>query len=241
MKLIADMHCHTIASTHAYSSALENIKSAKEKGLYAIAITDHAENIPGAPGTWYFNNLTVIPKTVEGVKVLKGVEANVLNIKGELDVPLNLKAPLDWVIASIHDVAFTGKHGLEECTETWLNVCKDPRVNVIGHSGMATFAYDYEKVIPEFGRNGKLVEINNSSHHSRPGSEANCKKIAQLCKKYNVSIIVNSDAHFCTQVGSFDNALELLKEVDFPEELVVNANINQLNNYLKQYTSFFNS
>lgn len=239
MKIIADTHCHTIASTHAYSTVLENVKYAKKQGLYAIAITDHSENMPGSPRTWYFNNLRTIPKEIDGVKILRGVEANVLNSKGELDIPQDLRVPLDWIVASIHDVAYSGKHGIEECTQAWLNVSKDPSVNVIGHSGLVSFVYDYERVIPEFGRNGKLVEINNSSFYVRKGSEGNCKKIAQICKKHEVYIIVNSDAHFCTRVGKFDKALELLKEIDFPEELIINADIDRFSGYLRKYTNFF--
>ena len=239
MKIIADTHCHTIASTHAYSTVMENIKEAKNKGLYALAITDHAENMPGSPRTWYFDNLKTIPREVEGVKILRGVEANVLNAKGELDIPQNLKVPLDWVVASIHDVAYSGKHGIEECTNAWLNISKNPKVNVIGHSGLISFVYDYEKVIPEFGRNGKLVEINNSSFYARKGCEGNCKRIALLCKKHGVNIIVNSDAHFCTRVGVFDDAIQLLEEIDFPEELIINSDIKRFNEYLKQYTNFF--
>ena len=116
---------------------------------------------------------------------------------------------------------------------------KNPQVNVIGHSGLVSFVYDYEKVIPEFGKNGKLVEINNSSFYVRKGSERNCKKIAELCKKHEVSIVVNSDSHFCTRVGKFDKALELLKEVEFPEHLVINADKTRFENYLKEHTQFF--
>lgn len=244
MKIIADTHCHTIASTHAYSTVMENITAAKSQGLYALAITDHAEHMPGSPGTWYFNNLKAIPKVVEGVNVLKGIEGNVLNVKGELDIPQNLFEPLDWVIASIHDAAYTGNHGTEECTETWLNICKNPLVNVIGHSGRyPSFIYDFEKVIPEFGRNGKLVEINESSFSTKHGQDCkkNCKDIALMCKKHRVNVILNSDAHFCTNVGKFSNAISLLKEIDFPEELIINADINRFKNYLEEYTSYFKS
>ncbi len=239
MKIIADTHCHTIASTHAYSTVMENIQAAKNQGLYALAITDHAESTPGSPGTWYFNNLNTIPKEVEGVKVLKGVEVNVLNSKGEIDIPKDVKAPLNWVVASIHDISYTGKHGLEECTQAWLNISKNPCVNVIGHSGMASFVYDYEKVIPEFGKNGKLVEINNASFYVRESSISNCKKIAETCKKHSVPIIINSDSHFCTNVGKFDNALRLINEINFPEELIINADKKRFENYLKEYTNFF--
>ena len=49
MKIIADTHTHTIASTHAYSTLLENVGYAKKAGLRAIAITDHGPAMPDAP------------------------------------------------------------------------------------------------------------------------------------------------------------------------------------------------
>ena len=50
--IIADLHTHSLASTHAYSTIREMVDSAAEKGLKAIAITDHARTMPGAPGPW---------------------------------------------------------------------------------------------------------------------------------------------------------------------------------------------
>ncbi len=240
MNIIADTHCHTVASSHAYSTIIENINEAAKQNLYAIAITDHGKTMPSPPGTWYFENLKIIPKKINGVNVLRGIEANILNSRGELDIPtLKENFRFDWIIASIHDVAFSGERDMDSCTETWMNVAKNPVVNVVGHSGLSSFVYDYEKVIPEFGRNGKLVEINNSSFNVRPGSTQNCKKIAEICKKHKVSIIVNSDAHFCMQVGKFEKALKLLKEIDFPEELVINADVNRFKSYLIEHTNFF--
>lgn len=56
MKIIADLHTHTVASTHAYSTLQEMVTAASEMGLSAIAVTDHGVEMPGAPkaGTWYF-------------------------------------------------------------------------------------------------------------------------------------------------------------------------------------------
>ena len=69
-----------------------------------------------------------------------------------------------------------------------------------------------------------MVEINNSSllGNSRRGSEINCKEIALLCKKIGTKIIVNSDAHISFAIGGFDKAIEMLEEIDFPEELIMN-------------------
>jgi putative hydrolase len=86
MNLIADTHTHTIASTHAYSTLTEMVHAAAERGLYAIAITDHGAEMPGSPGRWYFHNLKVVPRNLEGVLVLRGQEADVVNFEGDTDL-----------------------------------------------------------------------------------------------------------------------------------------------------------
>ena len=101
------------------------------------------------------------------------------------------------------------------------------------------YAYDYEKVIPLFGENHKLVEINDHSFVSRKQNIENCKKIALCCKKHGVPIVVDSDAHFEVHVGEFGHALEMLSEIDFPEELILNASAERLNDYLRKYTGIF--
>lgn len=237
MKIIADTHTHTIASTHAYSTVQEMFKEASDINLYALAITDHAQTMPGSPREWYFDNLVAIPDTLYGVRVLRGVEANVTNYEGEIDVPLHLQKSLDWIVASIHDITLKVEErpNVELCTKLWLNVCKNPYIRVIGHSGSHEFKYDYEKVIPEFGKNGKLVELNNSTFKNKKDAVCNCIEIAKICKKNNVPVILNTDAHFSTAVGKFDSTLEALKEIDFPEELIINADVSRFKAYLKKY------
>ncbi len=207
MQIIADTHTHTIASTHAFSTAQEMIRSASEKGLFAIALTDHGYNMPGAPkeGEWFFDCLGAIPAYLYGVRVLKGVEANVSDYFGGLDIPENTLKTLEWVVASMHTITIEGKSTVESCTNAWMSIAENPYVKVIGHSGTPYFKYDYEKVIPVFGKNGKLVEINNNTFKSRKSSAQNCVEIAKICKKTNTRIIVNSDAHFSTAVGVMDD------------------------------------
>ena len=255
MNLIADTHTHTTASTHAYSTLQENVHAAAQKGLYAVAVTDHGALMPGAPGKWYFENLCVIPRNLEGVLVLRGEETDVIDSDGNTDlIPSDLET-LDWVVASIHRQVFNHYSGsgtrkfqavaspkpatVEEVTSAWLSIAKNPRINVIGHSGTAEYVYDYETVLPEFGRNGKLVELNESTFRNRRSSVPNCKKIMGLCKKHGVPVIVNTDSHFSAQIGCFEHSLKLLEELDFPEELVVNSSVERFQAYLKQYTRVF--
>ena len=240
MKIIADTHCHTIASSHAYSTVLENAKEAKLKGLKYMAVTDHIGEIPGAPHSWYFHNLKVLPKKIEGVNILRGIESNVLGPSGRIEIPeFKTGMELDWVVASIHEPSWVGNSNIENCSNAWINVANNPSVNVIGHSGLVNFKYDYEEVIPIFKKNNKLIEINSSSFKVRPGCYNNCKKIAEICKKCEAYVVVNSDAHFAYDVGNFEDSLMLLNEVNFPENLIINASLELFERYLKNHTSFF--
>ena len=65
--IIADLHTHTLASTHAYSTVQEMAVSAHEKGLLALALTDHARTMPGAPGPWFFTAMRELPLLYKGV------------------------------------------------------------------------------------------------------------------------------------------------------------------------------
>lgn len=235
MNIIADMHTHTVASTHAYSTLQEMVHAAAQKSLFAMAVTDHGPAMPGAPGEWYFLNLKVLPRYIENVLVLRGEETNVIDMDGNTDINKRDCDILEWVVASMHERPLQNVSiSVEAVTEAWLNIAKNPKVNVIGHSGSQKFKYDYEKVLPEFGRNGKLVELNEGTFHGRKGSVPNCVKIMKLCKKLSVPIIVDSDSHFSAGVGNFENSLKLLKEIDFPEELVVNSDIGRFKSYLRQ-------
>ncbi len=240
MNIIADTHTHTVASTHAYSTLQEMVHAASLKNLYAIAITDHGITMPGAPGHWYFHNLKVVPHLQEGVLVLRGQETDVVDFEGHTDIEADSLGTLDWVVASIHAEAIPKERPtVEEVTNAWMNIAKNPHINVIGHSGTQEYRYDYESVIPEFGRQGKLVELNESSFTGRPDYIPNCKTIMELCKKRSVPIIVNTDSHFSTGVGCFGHSLALLKELDFPEELVVNSSVDRFKAYLRKYSIVF--
>lgn len=232
MKLIADLHTHTIASTHAYATITEMVNEASKLELFALAITDHARTMPGAPGPFYFESLAILPKYMNGVRLLRGIEANISDYNGNLDVEESLQQSLDWIVASMHTLTLKGKPSVEKCTNAYLNLAENPHVNVIGHSGSPYYKYDYEKVIPVFAKEGKLVEINDSAFRYKKDYLNNCVEIANLCKKYKARICVNTDSHFTHTLGRAYDTLEILKDIDFPEELIVNANVSTLKSYL---------
>ncbi len=140
IRIQADLHTHTAASTHAYSTILENCSSASELGLKAIAMTDHAMGMPDAPHLWHFLNMDVLPRKIRGVTVIRGIEADILE-GGSLDIPDMLYDKLEFVIASLHSQVFRPA-GIKEHTEAYLKVCENRSVDVIAHSTTAKFPYD---------------------------------------------------------------------------------------------------
>ena len=100
--VIADLHCHTVASDHAYSTITELANAAAEKGLVAVGCTDHGTGIQDAPHMWHFYNLDALPDTISGVRVLRGVEANVMDFAGRLDMEDYVLDRLEIVVASMH-------------------------------------------------------------------------------------------------------------------------------------------
>jgi len=86
MELLVDLHTHTIASGHAYSTLTENVQAASRRGLKLLGTTDHGPSMPGAPHLYHFGNLSILPESLFGVEILPGVEANITNHEGELDI-----------------------------------------------------------------------------------------------------------------------------------------------------------
>lgn len=233
MNIIADTHCHSIASDHAYSTVLENVTYAKKRGLKCIAITDHSPGITDGPHYWHFLNMKVIPRIVDGLLVLRGAEVDILNDEGKIDLDSNALNVLDWVNASFHAPACKPRDEAYH-TRAYLNIAQNPKVDVIAHSGTDSFKYDYETCIKAFKEYGKLVEFNNGSFLVRAGASKNCTEIAKLCKKYEVPVIVNSDAHFALSIGEVSRVLQMLQEIDFPERLIINADEERFFGYIKE-------
>jgi len=235
MKYIADLHTHTVASTHAYSTIMENARYASEIGLEILGVTDHGPNLPGAPQLWYFGNFKVLPKTLYGVRMLYGCEANIIDYEGNVDLPLEIQEGLDLMIASLHEPLMDGGKGADSNTTAILKAMDNPNVNILGHLGNPKFPINEEEIIKKAKEKNILIEINNSSFiSSRIGSQDTCTNIAKFCKKLGVRIILNSDAHFCYSIGEISFAQRLLKEIDFPEALIINENKDDLISYFNE-------
>lgn len=233
MELKVDTHTHTYASGHAYSTLIENAKSAKQNGLAMFCTTDHSESMPGAPHYWFFSNQRVLPRFIEGVAIIRGVESNIMNTQGEIDIHPSVDKNLDWVIASFHEPVFRPSNSAAH-TEALLNVIKGGRVDALGHLGNPNFDFDFEAVIQCAVEHNVAIEINNTTlkGNSRVGSVDRCYEIARIAKAKGAFITSGSDAHFCNDVGGLDLVSSLLDKVGIDSTKVITHSPQQFLSFL---------
>lgn len=237
IKDILDTHIHTLASGHAYSTIRENAQAAAKKGLELLAITDHAPKLWGSCQTIYFQNLKVVDRHAYDVELLMGVELNILDEQGNIDLPLRTLKQMDLTIASLHVPCFI-PGSREFNTEACVNAMKNPFVNILGHPDDPRYPVDYRALVQAAKEYEVLLELNNSS--LRPGgSRKNARgfdvEMLKLCMEYQTPIVIGSDAHVDTDIGRHDEALELLEEIGFPEELAVNRSVEELKKYANRF------
>lgn len=240
MNFVLDTHSHTIVSGHAYNTMKEMVDTASEKGLQGIALTDHAPMLPGTTGLFHFMNLYVIPRKMKGVEVFLGVELNIMDETGRVDLPESVYDNLDLVIASIHAPAecYGESKGMSLNTQAYLNAMKHKGIDIIGHPDDNRYPVDYDTLVAAAKEHRVLLELNNSSLNPKGYREQaleNQIQILELCKKYKTPISLGSDAHVDIDLGNFDRVKNVIEMCDFPEELIINTSLDKLKQHLNRW------
>ena len=213
-----DAHTHTIASGHAYSSLQEMAQAAAEKNVKYLGITEHGPSIEGTCPLLYFKNMFVVPRQMYGVRLLMGCEVNILDTEGHLDLTDDYLDRLDIGIAGIHIKCWKGGTR-EENTRGMLRVMHHPKIHIISHPGDGTAELLFEPIVLAARETQTLLEINSSSMiplRKKESARPNNLEILRLCRKYDVPIILGSDAHISFSIADYQYALPLLAETDSP-------------------------
>lgn len=234
MKIELDVHTHTVASGHAFSTLQEMAQAAADKGLKLLGITEHSPGIPGTCNPIYFRNLHVVPRRMYGIELLLGAEINILDTRGTLDLEEDYLKRLDLRIAGIHSLCYE-PGTREENTYGMVQAVRNPYVHIISHPADGTAQLDFEPIVQAAKEAHTLLEINNSSlrpTRNKPEARAHNLTLLRLCKQYEVPVILGSDAHISFDIATYDYALALLQETEFPEALVVNRDVQQFKAYL---------
>ena len=234
MKLVADLHVHTVSSGHAYSTVTENARAASDKGLELLAITDHGPAMPGGTHPYHFSNMRILPRSLFGVEILRGVEANIIDSEGNIDLADRFLKHLDIVLAGFHFDCY--KPGsVEENTRTMINTIAGGNVDIIVHPGNPGFKINPELVVKAAKAHNVLLEINNTSlaGASRKGSRENCTLLARTAARLDTKVSLGSDAHFSTAVGELSAAAQLAESAGLGAHQVVNTSAALIKDFLR--------
>ena len=222
---IIDIHTHTLASVHAYSTIREMAAAAKAKGLALLGISDHAPALPGTFHELYFCNFRVIRPAAYGIDIIMGAELNIMDYEGSVDLPARILQKMHYAIASLHDLVI--RPGTqEENTRALVGAMANPYVAIIGHPDNPAYPVDFDALARAAAEHHVLIEANNASHNPsgpRKGSELLARDLLAACRRHGTHIIIGSDAHIDIDVGEHSHTHAILADIDFPEELVLNS------------------
>lgn len=247
-RIKTDIHTHSLYSRHAYSTVAENVAAADAAGLDALGISDHFSCMlypePHIRNFQFFINQVIWPRVWGNVFVLRAAEADIISLNGGLfgqDIPCpenitgrtyreekslfdRVTACLDYVVASVHNAEFTKGATLAQTTEMYIRVLEQPKVFVLGHTGRSGVPYDVDEVLTAAKEHHKLIEVNEHSLDGSRGKKTRhtCQHIAERCAELGVGIAVSSDAHLAQAIGSYPRTQDMLEEIHFPQELIMN-------------------
>ncbi|MDE6696765.1 MAG: phosphatase, partial [Muribaculaceae bacterium] len=111
----------------------------------------------------------------------------------------------------------------------------NPYINIISHPGDGTADLDFEPIVLAAKENHTLLEINNSSLkpiRKKLYAKDNNIEILKLCKRYEVPVILGSDAHISFDIANYEYLPPLLNETKFPDSLIINTSIDHFKSYL---------
>lgn len=228
MKIIAELHTHSSEyCDHAGDPIEEFAKTARELGYKYYAATNHSPlNDFISPSSFYVDT---IGRKFDGIKFLAGIEEDLRDMKGGLNLAQRELLRLDFVIVSMHD-KFPVQ--VDDYTPALLAVIKNPAVDCIGHIARdLSFNYDLDTVLKSAKEYGKLIEFNSWSLTGY-GKVAECSHVMDRCAALGVDCIVTSDAHGVDRFGDYGNVLKILEEKNFPKELIINASEEKMEAFL---------
>lgn len=231
MRFQVDLHTHTVACSHAYSTLGEYVEQAVDTGISMFATTDHGPDLADGPHKWHFSNLTVVPRIIRNVAVLRGIEANITE-DGCLDIEDYIREKLDIVLAALHS-NYTPTNEKEH-TRLLIKVIESGKVDILAHPGARLYPIDYEEVLACAKEHNVAIEINAStSVNARFGSHDNCVKIAKIAARLGNAISLGSDAHIASFLGCFDESIKVLEDAELGYENVINTSPAKVLDFLE--------
>ena len=215
--LRGDLHAHTTWSADGKATAEEMALAARARGYRYLAVTDHSHYLREGRMEAQDAELDALNEKLAPFRLLKGVEANI-KADGTIDVPDDVLATREWVIASLH-TSFD-----KNPTERVLGAMEHPHVHCIGHllgrkiGRRAGAALDVERVVEKAVETGTCLEID-----SQPDRLDMPDFVARLAGEAGVPIAVTSDAHRLSALGYVELGIGQARRAWLTKQQVLNT------------------
>lgn len=232
-----DLHIHTVASRHAHNTILEYINQAKKLKMKVIGISDHGpDSSTTLTDQIYFKELKRIPDVINGIRVLKGTEANIITWDGGIDIKDKIVERLDYVMAGMHFSSPYKDGGLKINTQSMINVIKSGKVDIITHPfNTKKLKLDMAKISQAACDHQVLLEMNLSycsEEDMTPELLDNLKVMIGVVKKNKKKVIVNSDSHNIWELGDDRPLQKYKKQIGLADDLIINNYPKELSTVL---------
>jgi putative hydrolase len=218
-----DLHCHTIFSGHAFNTLEENVTAAKRIGIKLLGISDHGPSMEGASHVGYFEMGTRLPKYYRGIELVFGCEANIINHKGDLDLPKMYQQSLDYVMIGLHArTPYPIKSSSRQNTKAMIRALNHYEIDVITHPYTQTFPVDISEVLKAAKVRSTAIELNLSRLRQIWRNQASLrfkselitiKHMLELADELEITVIAGSDAHHISELGCAESEVALLSNL----------------------------
>ena len=219
-----DLHVHTIRAQCGTMTIGEIASTAARLGIRSVGITDHAVAMGHNP--FQFHILCKrVPDEMEGVRLYKGIELNVLDTDGTVDMPMDILPWFDYVAIGLHPLpqllANLGEKGNTDALIAALR--RNPWIDVINHPTQFSHPLDLDRLLDEMATQGIAFEINDCNAFFRKSDPSVTAAMAVEAVARGVPLVANSDAHVACELGQDAAIDEVFGLARLHREVAVNA------------------
>jgi putative hydrolase len=229
--LTVDLHSHTLFSKCGMFTYMDLLTRAKELGVEMLAITDHGSGVGGSiPGTFFER----MGQPLSEVTLLKGVECNVLDGTGRIDLPQTRHEWIDIVLLGLHK-NLPVKMSRSTCTNFLVHAIeKNPIIDIITHPNDPNFPVDWNTLAELAVEKGVALELNNSKIRYRRATIDDTVAMLESFASAGALLTINSDTHALNELGDDSDVRPLVEMVGYPNELIVNRSVHATKEFLEQ-------
>lgn len=229
--LEVDLHVHSLFSACGLHTFLELLEHGRRIGLKAMAITDHGLAVGGGRLTSVFFE-RFRPQFAD-IKLYKGIEHNLLDENGTVDVSWQFMPFIDILLLGVHPNLVPNR-SKEYYTEMVIAAFeKNPFLDILSHPNDPMYPLDYKKLAKKAKETGLALELNNSKILYKRSTVEDALDLIHACGEAGCLMAVNSDTHAIQELGRDDAVRPLLEKAKFPEELIVNRTLETTEKFIE--------